>query len=46
LKIGDQDLVALITRSSAERLRLKVGGAAFAVIKSTEVMVGSEGEAR
>jgi molybdopterin-binding protein len=44
LRIGDQDLVALITRSSAERLRLQVGGTAFAVIKSTEVMVGSEGD--
>src|SRR5881628_458058 len=37
LEIGDQELVALITRSSAERLRLKVGDEAFAVIKSTEV---------
>jgi molybdopterin-binding protein len=44
LRIGDQDLVALITRSSAERLRLQVGGTAFAVIKSTEVMIGSEGD--
>ena len=42
LRIGDQDLVAVITRSSAERLRLKLGGTAFAVIKSTEVMIGSE----
>jgi molybdate transport system regulatory protein len=42
LRIGDQNLVALITRSSAERLRLRVGGTAFAVIKSTEVMIGSE----
>jgi molybdate transport system regulatory protein len=44
LRIGDQDLVALITRASAERLRLAVGGTAFAVIKSTEVMIGSEGD--
>lgn len=44
LRIGDQDLVALITRSSAERLRLKVGATAFAVIKSTEVMIGSDGD--
>lgn len=38
--IGDQELVAVITRSSAERLRLKVGESVFAVIKSTEVMIG------
>jgi molybdate transport system regulatory protein len=45
VRIGDQDLVAVITRSSAERLRLKLGGTAFAVIKSTEIMIGSEGDA-
>ena len=43
LVIGDQHLVSIITRSSAERLELKVGDEAFAVIKSTEVMVGKEG---
>jgi molybdopterin-binding protein len=43
LKIGDQSLVALITRSSAERLGLAPGAEAFAVIKSTEVIVGREG---
>jgi molybdate transport system regulatory protein len=37
--IGDQELVAVITRSSAERLRLKVGEPVFAVVKSTEVMI-------
>ncbi len=37
--IGDQELVAIITRSSAERLRLKVGESVFAVVKSTEVMI-------
>jgi molybdate transport system regulatory protein len=37
--IGDQVLVAIITRSSAERLRLKVGEPVFAVVKSTEVMI-------
>lgn len=42
LAIGDQELVSIITRSSAERLGLKVGDEAFAVIKSTEVMVGRE----
>jgi molybdopterin-binding protein len=38
--IGDQELVAVITRSSAERLGLKVGEPVVAVIKSTEVMIG------
>ena len=38
--IGDQELVAVITRSSAERLRLEVGESVYAVIKSTEVMIG------
>lgn len=45
IQIGDQSLVAVITRSSAERLGLRVGGAAYAVIKSTEIMIGTEGEA-
>ena len=40
IAIGDQELVAVITRSSAERLGLKVGDLAVAVIKSTEVMIG------
>ena len=41
--IGDQELVAVITRSSAERLGLEVGGEVLAVIKATEVMLGTEG---
>ncbi|MGH7701775.1 MAG: TOBE domain-containing protein [Gemmatimonadales bacterium] len=40
LTIGDQELVSVITRSSAERLGLKVGDDVLAVIKSTEVMIG------
>ena len=44
MRIGDQDLVSMITRSSAERLMLKVGDEAFAVIKSTEIMIGKEGQ--
>ncbi len=40
LRIGDQELTSIITRGSAERLRLKVGDQVFAVIKSTEVMIG------
>ncbi|MGH7528651.1 MAG: TOBE domain-containing protein [Gemmatimonadales bacterium] len=38
--IGDQELVSVITRGSAERLNLRVGDRVFAVIKSTEVMIG------
>src|SRR5262245_28211966 len=37
LRIGDQELVSVITRSSAERMGLKLGEMVFAVIKSTEV---------
>lgn len=43
LRIGDQSLVSIITRSSAERLRLAVGDPVVAVIKSTEVMIGKPG---
>ena len=42
LRVGDQSLVSIITRSSAERLALAPGDEAFAVIKSTEIMVGKE----
>jgi len=42
LLVGDQELVSVITRSSAERMRLRVGDEAFAVMKSTEVMIGKE----
>jgi molybdopterin-binding protein len=34
------EIVSIITRDSVERLGLKVGDAAAAVIKSTEVMIG------
>jgi molybdate transport system regulatory protein len=40
LAIGDQELTAVITRSSAERLGLRIGDSVYAVIKSTEVMIG------
>jgi molybdopterin-binding protein len=40
LRIGDQELTSIITRGSAERLRLEVGDHVIAVIKSTEVMIG------
>jgi molybdopterin-binding protein len=39
IAIGEEELVAVITRSSAERLNLRVGESVFAVIKSTEVMI-------
>ncbi|MEO8636367.1 MAG: TOBE domain-containing protein [Gemmatimonadales bacterium] len=42
LRIDTQELVSIITRGSAERLRLKVGDEVLAVIKSTEVMIGLE----
>jgi molybdopterin-binding protein len=40
VQIGDQELVSIITRSSAERLKLAVGDEVYAVIKSTEIMIG------
>ena len=39
LTVGDIELVAVITRGSAEMLGLKVGEPVKAVIKSTEVMI-------
>jgi molybdate transport system regulatory protein len=39
IAVGDQEIVSIITRSSAERLRLAVGDDVFAVVKSTEVMI-------
>lgn len=46
LRIGDQELVSVITSSSARRMALAVGDTAFAVIKSTEVMMGKESAPR
>jgi molybdopterin-binding protein len=43
VQVGDQELVSVITRSSAERLGLRIGDEVFAVIKSTEIMIGKEG---
>jgi molybdopterin-binding protein len=42
LRIGDQEVVSIITRASAERLGLRVGDDVVAVIKSTEIMIGKE----
>lgn len=44
--IGDQELVSIITRASAERLGLRLGDAVVAVIKSTEIMIGKESAPR
>jgi molybdopterin-binding protein len=43
LAIGDQTLVSIITRSSAERMALAEGQDVYAVVKSTEVMIGKDG---
>lgn len=37
---GGQELVAAITRRSAENMKLEVGNEVVAVVKATEVMVG------
>ncbi len=42
LTIGDQRLVAIITRASVESMGLRVGDEALALVKSTEVMIGKE----
>ena len=39
VSVGSLEIVSAITRSSAERLGLKVGDTVKAVIKSTEVMI-------
>ena len=39
LRIGDQQLTAVITRDGVDALKLKRGHEAVAVIKSTEVMI-------
>ncbi|MHB1133371.1 MAG: TOBE domain-containing protein [Chloroflexota bacterium] len=39
VRVGDNDVVAVITRSSCERLGLKEGADATVIIKATEVML-------
>ncbi len=39
VEVGDNQVESVITRRSAEELKLKVGDTVAAVIKSTEVMV-------
>jgi molybdopterin-binding protein len=45
LRIGDQQLTAVITGDAVQELKLKRGDSAIAVIKSTEVMIAKEAEA-
>jgi molybdopterin-binding protein len=40
--VGDIELVSVITRESATRMKLKKGMQVTAVIKSTEVMVATQ----
>jgi molybdopterin-binding protein len=40
LDVAGQEVVAVITRGSVERLALKEGDRAVAIIKATDVMVG------
>ncbi len=42
LDIGGQELVAVITRGSAEQMKLAVGDSARAVVKATSVMVAKD----
>ncbi len=42
MTIGNIEIVAAITRDSAEKLKLKAGDTATAVIKATEVMVSKD----
>lgn len=40
LRVGEQEVVSIITRSSADRLGLKPGDPVLAIIKATDVMIG------
>jgi molybdopterin-binding protein len=42
VKVGDNLIESVITRRSAEEMKLKVGDTVAAVIKSTEVMLQKE----
>ena len=43
LRIGDQQLTAVITRDAVDELQLRRGDEALAIVKSTEVMIAREG---
>jgi molybdopterin-binding protein len=40
--VGGQNVVAAITKDSAETLGLKADGEVFAIIKATDVMIGTD----
>jgi len=40
IKVGENEIVAAVTRASVESLGIKEGDNVVAVIKATEVMVG------
>jgi len=39
-RIGEQEVVSIITRSSVERLGLKIGDPVLVIVKATDVMLG------
>jgi molybdopterin-binding protein len=45
LRVGDQNLTAIITRDAVDELKLTRGDEALAVIKATEVMIARPGAA-
>lgn len=45
LRIGDQQLTAVITRDAVDELGLRRGDEATAIVKATEVMIGRENAA-
>ena len=44
MRVGDQSLTAIITADAVRALKLRRGDDAFAIIKSTEVMIGIPGK--
>lgn len=42
VQVGENEIVAAITRSSVERMELKAGDTIIVVIKATEVMLSKE----
>lgn len=42
VKVGRIEVVSLISRTSAEKLKLKVGDEVTAIVKATEVMVAKD----
>ena len=41
MDVGGQEIVAAITRSSAERLGLSEGGEVVAIVKATDVLIAT-----